>query len=430
MADPVRSQADEGTELPAAPSDTAASPDAANDDTASQGLPARLRSKYRAWFDSDDRGALKWWWTTRLVVVVIALNAPWLLAGGDDRKPAGFFERWDRWDVQHYERIAVWGYDGPPGDPARLEAFFPGYPYLLRLVHFFIPQWQLAGILISLVASSIAIVALSRLAVHEHGRKVGERAALFLVASPTAVFLAAGYTEALFLAFAIPAWLSARRGNWWLACLLAAGASTVRINGLFLAIALIVEFVFCHVRPAFYRNVAPAPKRHWTQAPWLLVPFLPIVAYGVYLYQRTGDWYYWATAQKEGWARYYTGITDAFHATWNAAFSESLNIGWQWTFRFELLAVAIGVIVTVVLLIRLRWGEAIFIGATVFVLATSTWYVSVPRYMLVWWPLWIGLAWLSLRPKWGEAVRYVYLVIAVPLSVLMAAMFLTGRWAG
>src|SRR5581483_554825 len=107
-----------------------------------------------------------------------------------------------------------------------------------RAVHLVIPDWRLAGLTVSLCAGCVAVVALARLASLDHGPDAARPAVLFLSVCPLTVFLTAGYTEALFLAFALPAWLQARRGRWWVAGALAAGASTVRVTGLFLAAAL------------------------------------------------------------------------------------------------------------------------------------------------------------------------------------------------
>ena len=83
------------------------------------------------------------------------------------------------------------------------------------------------------MAGCFAVVALARLA-------TSHRAVLYLVVSPAAIFLMVGYAEALFLAFAVPAWLAASRGRWWRAALLAGLAGLVRPDGLFLIPALVV----------------------------------------------------------------------------------------------------------------------------------------------------------------------------------------------
>lgn len=93
----------------------------------------------------------------------------------------------------------------------------------------------------------------------------------------------------------------------------------------------------------------------------------------------------------------------------------------------ELLAMLAGLAVLVVLTVRRRWPEALYIGLTLWALGTSYWYTSVPRSTLLWWPLWIGLAsWSLRRPQVWTA----YLCIAAPLATTVAITFLTGRWAG
>lgn len=374
----------------------------------------------------DDREALRWWVLSRLAALWIASQAGWLFARSNT-VPA-YLERWYTWDSQYYVKIAQYGYDGPPGNETPLEAFFPGMPLLLRAVHLVVRDWTLAGLLISFVAGAVAVVALSRLAVLELGERAGGRAALLFCVSPLTVFMAAGYTEALFLAFAIPAWLQARRGRWAVACVLAAGASSVRITGLFLAVALVVEYASGRlpqrIRPRHHPAAPP-----WRALPWLAVPFLPILAYSSYLRVRTGDWTYWLEAQAKGWNRHFTGFTKTFESTWNAAFHSS-SPNFQWAFRVELIAVALGVALVAVLLARARFGEAVYVGASLLSLTTSTWYFSVGRAALLWWPLWIGLAALAIHRRHGTRFTQLYVFASAPLAVLAVAAFTTWRWVG
>ena len=82
---------------------------------------------------------------------------------------------------------------------------------------------------------------------------------------------------------------------------------------------------------------------------------------------------------------------------------------------------------TVALLAARRWSEAVYTGLTIASLATSVWYESVPRALLLLWPLWCGLAVLSLRRRWAGPL---YLCLSVPLAVTTGLLFLTGNWAG
>ncbi len=74
-------------------------------------------------------------------------------------------------------------------------------------------------------------------------------------------------------------------------------------------------------------------------------------------------------------------------------------------FGAEIAAVGVGVALTGWLLWRRRWGEATYIGLQIWAFTTSSWFFSVPRATLLWWPLWIALAaWSLRRPVVSSAV--------------------------
>ncbi|GAA0916735.1 mannosyltransferase family protein [Nonomuraea longicatena] len=348
---------------------------------------------------SADRDALLLWFGSRAGLLVATLLGASL---------SDYLAKWRAWDAGLFVVIAEHGYDGEPGRPpdAGLPAFFPGMPLALRLVHLVVPDWALAGLLVSLVAGAVATVCLARLAEFEGG--AGWVAVLGLLVFPTAVFLMAGYSEALFLAFAVPAWLAARRRHWWLAAVLGAGASCVRITGLFLAVALIVEYVLA--------------KGGLRQAAWLAVPFVPLAAYSFYHYRRTGDWLAWKSAQEAGWGRETVWPWESFATTWEAAMGEG---DFAVAFRMEIAGAVVAVLALVWLLAMRRWSEFVYCGSQAVALMTSAYYLSVPRSLLLWFPLWTALA--RLRWKW---VAVLYALVAAPSMVVNTVRFLSGAWAG
>ncbi|MEV1020435.1 mannosyltransferase family protein [Streptomyces sp. NPDC050264] len=370
--------------------------------------PAVPRGPLR-WLSALDRTVLRTYLLTRLGLLVTAYCVARLFPGRPDAKQARpLLSVWQQWDWTHYRTIAEHGYFHTDNS----EAFFPGFPLVLRAVHLVVPDWTVAGLLISFVSGAIAVRALARIA----GGPVGTRAVLLLLLSPCAVFLAAGYTESLFLALALPAWLAARRGNWALAGTLAAGATAVRVSGLFLAAALLVEFL-----------VARGGSREWRRLPWLALPAVPVLAYTAYLHARTGDWMAWKHAQERGWYRAFHPPWEAWAHTWGAAFDGTYATGYALMCQAELLAMLLGLGLLARLLRGRRWAEALYVALTLWALGTSYWYTSVPRATLLWWPLWAGLAAWSLR---SPRVTYVLLCVLAPLSTLYAVAFLSGRWAG
>jgi hypothetical protein len=353
---------------------------------------------------------------TRLGVVLIAVVAGRTMAGGDLREP--FLDRWTQWDVDHLIEIARYGYDGDPAQPPDegLPGFFPGFPLAVRAVHLVVPDWRLAALLVSFAAGAVAMTALAQLGDHSCPPGTGPRAVIALLLCPVALFLFAGYSEALFLAFALPAWLLARQGRWAPAALCGFAAGSVRITGLFLAVALIVEFC---AGPAGLR------ARRWRQAPWLLVPFLAPLAYWVYLWRWTGDVNAWQVAQEKGWGRDTVWPWQSWQTTWDAAFQ--IQNEFTDAFRVELAAAVIGVLLTVGLLVKRRWAESTYVGLQVVALTTSAYYLSIGRSALLWWPLWLAIGAFGVRRPWA----YVgLLALSTPLMAVQVVTYTSGAWAG
>lgn len=362
--------------------------------------------------------ALVTWVASRISVAVISLASLWMVADSTAGDVPQWLTAWDRWDTGLFVKIARFGYDGYPQHyPDKgVVAFFPGEPVALRVVHLVTRNWIASGLLISVVAGAVACVALARIGALDLGREAGSRAVLYLVLSPYAVFLAAAYSEALFLAFALPAWLSARRGRWVLAGALGAGAGLVRVTGLFLAVALVVQWL-----------VDPGRERRWRDAAPLLLPFAAVGGYVIYLRALTGDWLAWPHAQQDNWGRSFTAPWTALHATWTAAGNADQGAAFAWSFRAEIAAMAVGVILCVVLAVRRRWAELTYVGLQVVALGTSSFYLSVARTTLVWWPLWLLLAEASVRHRW---VHPTYLALAPALMAVGVVTFVGGHWLG
>ncbi|MBP2706977.1 hypothetical protein JOL79_24635 [Microbispora sp. RL4-1S] len=355
------------------------------------------------------------WIGSRAGMIIVAVYGI-LLVSGQNHAP--LLERWKYWDVDLFRKIAQFGYDGDPDlppDPG-LPAIFPGLPLALRAVHLVIDDWTLAGLIISFVAGGVAVVALARLADLEGPTGAGRWAVLALLLCPPAVFLFAGYSEALFLAFALPAWLAARRRAWPLACALAAGASCVRITGLFLAVALIVEFVVSRIRRDGWAG--------WWRGLWLALPFAPLFAYAAYQYTRTGNWLAWNHAQETGWGRKLVWPWDAFRTTWDSTGGDE---GFAPMFRMEIAAAIVGILLLLWLLFARRWAEFVYVGLQVGVLVTSTFYMSIPRSALLWWPLWVLIGRAGARRR---SVIILYATVIGPLMVTMLMSFMNSSWTG
>lgn len=370
--------------------------------------------------DSSLRMAGLLWLGSKIALVVLVWVITWIVQSAE-RHPLRLGRIFERWDAAQFRVIAEYGYFGGPDrfKPDQV-AFFPGYPLLLRGVHLLLHPWLADELAIGTVASFFAILGLVRLA-QEYRAGSGVWAGVFLLAAPAAIFLAVGYSEALFLALALPAWRAARRGAWPWAGLLAAGACLVRINGLFVLAGLVIMALQAT------RNAGATTSRRWSAIGALSLALVPVAAYVVYLRDKTGDWLAWQHAEERGWRRNFGDPVTTLRNTWQVAFGHVFRTPLAFTFQLELLAVGVLLITVIVLFWQRQWPEACYVALTTAALVVGHWYTSVPRALLLVWPLWCGLARLAQRRPW---VAGLWLAASAPLMFATAVLYLSGRWAG
>ena len=76
---------------------------------------------------------------------------------------------------------------------------------------------------------------------------------------------------------------------------------------------------------------------------------------------------------------------------------------------------------------RKAWGEATYVGLSVAALATSTYYLSIARATLLWFPVWLLLAEVASKRAW---VHTAYLAVAPALMAVVVLTFTNGHWVG
>ena len=145
-----------------------------------------------------------------------------------DRFSHQYINVWKRWDTDWYLKIAAFGYDLTDGT----VSYWPLYPWLIGRLGALTGNFLLSALLISNLAVLAAFILLYEVAqVEGLTSKQAGFAVISLAVFPSAFFLFAAYTDALFLAFVLGAWLAARRGHWLLAGLLGGFATLTRLQG-------------------------------------------------------------------------------------------------------------------------------------------------------------------------------------------------------
>jgi len=335
------------------------------------------------------------------------------LVGDEQARGRGWLDLWNSWDTPHYLEIARNGYD-PAGDTA-LVAFFPLLPLLIRLGSTVAPP-LVAGLGIAYLASLLAAVGLHRVAVADGGTRANARAAVLAMnVFPTAFAFVAPYTEPLFLALVTWSFLRARRDDWRGAAILGFLAGLARLQGVLLLPALAVEAVLRR-------------GRHEAGMLWLLlVAAAPLVYLGINWWAY-GDPLFFATVQREHF--YHSaeapwvvlgGLVDAIVA--GPLDGDRLMLYVAPLAGFVVLAVATG---WALLARRSRPAYAVYAGLTLASLAMLTWPISVPRYVLGAFPVFLAAG--GLVGRWRRVGAFL-LALSIALLATFLTQFALGAWA-
>ena len=340
-----------------------------------------------------------------LVVALVVISAGATQAGFLE----SFASRWNYFETLWYTSIAEQGY-APDGDYRFNTAYFPATAGFMKagLAIGISPVW--IGLAVSLIAGGVAALALGKLTGWAGGAPLW--GVIAWVLAPMGIFLAAPWSEALFAAFAFSAWVYAREGRWLPAGVLAAGAMTVRVNALFLTIALVVLFLVARQRP-------------WSKAWPLVLPLVVLVAQAAFLGWRTGRPTEWLAAQGDGWDRQFTNpvasLVNTARLTWEFNGDGSINS----RFPMEILTASVLVVFMVIIARKRWWPELTYVALTFVALTTSTFYYSIPRNVTLLFPIWmIWGVWLTR----SRTLRWIYVLAGLPILAVMAVLFAEGQW--
>lgn len=327
----------------------------------------------------------------RIALQVLGLIS--LTRSGADAPLRLALELWSRWDAPHYLRVAEVGYR-TGGEDALFIVFFPFYPLAVRMVAVVLGNFILSGLVVSFVAAVAASVLLHRLVRLDTSDEEARRAVVLLVAFPTAYFLAAPYTESVFLVGVIGAVYAARTNRWPWAAVAATLATGTRVAGLALLPALALEAV----RAPNWRE--RLERLLWTGA--------GATGVGVYLLINRivhGDPFHFLEVQRGHWFQHpvapWTTLT---HAVRSIRAPGSLSVDDRIIYGGRLAAAAFVVVVLLAGARRLRAADQVYAWLGLVLVMSASWLLSLPRYVLGIYPIFVVLAWLTRR-------RWLYIVL-------------------
>ena len=321
-------------------------------------------------------------------------------------------KQWDpvslhaRWDSFWYTDIAENGYVFKGPEKLSNIVFFPLYPLLIKVTSFFVDgNLMLAGWLLSITFLFLALFYFAKL-IREFHKEIDYKLPLMLLLIfPTAFFLNAIYTESLFLFLSIAAFYYALKKNFVLAGIFGFFASLTRITGALLFIPLLWEY---------FKNRKFTRPFNKELLSIFLVP-LGTLSFFLFHYFKFGDFFLFFRV--EGWwGRAFSLNKDHFLLLTHPA---AVNL------FTDVLFVIFAVMATYFVFKKLRTSYGLYMAATLLVALGTGTLMSIGRYLLVLFPIYILLAKLK-----DQYQLFAYIFISVLLFAMNVILFVNNYWAG
>ncbi|WP_026425269.1 hypothetical protein [Actinokineospora inagensis] len=425
------------TDVTTAPSPTAAPrhPDSHPAD------PSPAPSRLRAVLASDWVGTLLvvFAWHAVLIAVAVLFQGSMPVGEGYPVKILGadpsLLSHTFRWDSENYLNITHGAYNDPatPWTPA-FYPFFPFCLWLVQTVTFGKVGFLAAGMFVNFVASWLAAWALLRIARHF---VAGEQAAWLVVAAfltaPTAFFMHAFYTEAVFCALGFWAYSFALRRQWVLMGLVLMPLTATRITAV-----LFIGLCFLEFWRAKDWRLRGLLSWHLL---WFPAAFAGFAAYAVLLKIMTGD----ALGMFHAYDTVKTWAYHVANPNFVGTFGKEVSISWDalltgkpntWQLLSHLLPV-VGLVVlfasSVYTFVALRKDGiplALF-GLASFVMFTfNSNVVSVHRYLLPCVVIYVAMVLASQRHRPLRPALQIWMYATTLVQAAIYLLFVAGNWAG
>ncbi|MDX2379657.1 MAG: glycosyltransferase family 39 protein [Acidimicrobiia bacterium] len=202
------------------------------------------------------------------------------------------------WDGLWYLEIVRRGY--PDSIPAGISyeqiearaAFFPVYPWTVRLVDRVLPGGDVfAALSVNIVLGAVSVVLVGLLARRLYSVSVAARAMTLYAIFPGSFVLSFAYSEAMLIVLAAACLLFLVDERWLLAGLFAALATAARPNGVAVVGACIVASALAIKR-----------SRDWMSLVAVLLAPIGFIAFQLYVDATAGERGAWFRVQREAWA--------------------------------------------------------------------------------------------------------------------------------
>ncbi|HEX3032679.1 MAG TPA: mannosyltransferase family protein [Bacillota bacterium] len=311
------------------------------------------------------------------------------------------------WDGRWYLTIAENGYD------PKSAAFFPLYPALIAFCKWLGIDPVIGGAIIANLAFFGLLIGLYHLASLDFSEPVVLRAIWYLALFPTAFYFSTLYTESLFLLLVVYSLYWARRQKWWPCCLAAGLATLTRSLGVFLLIPLLYEY-----RQGTKEAFTQQTGRITALIPFALIP-AGLLSFMGYLSRTLSSPLAFMTAQQY-WKRHPD-------FPWSSIIKTGLYIT-QGNNLFNMIFTLVAIVLVIWGTFYLRLSYSLFAALGLLIPlcspASHSPLLSMPRFVLVLFPIYLVMALLIRR----EQIHYAVLTLFTMALCYLTILFANSRW--
>lgn len=314
---------------------------------------------------------------SRLLLYAAAWGVHCLMQGRAVSFAASFDGLWVHWDARHYLKIAQQGYVNV-GDDRLILVFFPLYPWCVRALNLLLGDWVVSSVIVSNLCAAGAASLLYALVHRVYDAQTARLSLCYFLLNPYSVFLAAPYSEALFLLLTLGALYAAANDRLLAAALLGALSALTRSLGV----------VVCGVIWLYAWRKALRARKGTRAALALrgtLTGLLVFLGLGAYLYLNytvSGNPFQFLIYQRDNWYQQMGTFFGSVRNTTDYIFRSWGESDCFWTWGVQLFSIFYAMILLVFTGRRMPLEHQAYTVVYIAVALAPTWLLSGPRYLM------------------------------------------------
>ncbi len=332
---------------------------------------------------------------------------------------------WANFDGVHYLTIIQLGYKRI----GLVQAFFPVYPLLIKIVNLLINNLLLSGLIISNASFITGLYFGFKLTEIDFDTKTAWWLVLILLTFPTSFYFGALYTESVFLSAILASLLYIRQQKKTISSILSGLASGLRVVGILLLPTIFLEW---RQKQTNWEQLSLTAKikKLWS----FIFASIGLIGFMIFLWLQFDDPLYFFHVQSEfraGREETLILLPQVFYRYLKILFTVK-PINWKYFSYVQDFVISVfGFIVLFWWWLQRKQQKYktsyLWYAVPAFLLPTLTGTLSsMPRYILVVFPIFM---WLADKLKAAKPIcRYLYFGISLCLLVINTVLFIQGYW--